>query len=59
MRPAPRHAQGTVITHLISSEFLTMDRREFFKQTAAAGTGSFLAGRRPLLRRARSAPSRQ
>ena len=48
-QPAPRHAKAQH-PHLNPSEFLTMDRREFFKHTAAAGAGSFLARRRPRLR---------
>ena len=32
------------VAHLYSSESLTMDRREFFKHTAAAGAGTYLVG---------------
>ncbi len=42
--PAPRHAQAQHPTNLIPSEFPTMDRREFFQQSAMAGAGSYLLG---------------
>jgi hypothetical protein len=39
------------MSHLQSSQSMTMDRREFFQHTAAAGTGTFLFGGAPALAR--------